>query len=242
MGEKTLDSILPDKRFIITKESMRAFKGFRSVLEDMQVDKPWLKGLAFFGSRTISAEISRSDVDLFVFYDGEEYMEKGSSPALIWVDGRMKSVKERPKSTTFPKESILSHLETLIDRKIGRWYSIMQQKSGGDAEFVGVDISKRQTDLVFEDFVRKVNSDDVAPVNIVTRFLLSVGKPVYENRKYILDKIAQLDEPDKYISALMNGLQDFERSKKKEHAISYAHFPRTLSEARDYFLTEPEAQ
>ncbi len=236
MTENNLDVRLKDKRFLMTVESRQIFDGLRAVFSEMQSTRSWLKGLGFFGSRTISVEKSNSDVDLYVFYDGDEYLEKGEVGRPIMRGGRLVVEKSKPRSRGFPKDMILSGLEIYLEKMVGRRYPIMRTKDGHDERWVGVDISKRQTDLDFDDFVKNANLEQPVSQAMIVRFLLSVGKPVYENRGYILDKIEKMDNPDYYVSALMNGLQEFERLKKREHAIAYEHYPRTLEEARKYFL------
>jgi len=240
MAENNIDTIIKDKRFLITPESMSVFKGLRSVFGELQTTRPWLKGLGFFGSRTISAEKPGSDVDLYVFYDGDEYMEKGEVGRPVMKGGRLVVEKQKPRNSSFPKTMILNGLEIFLEKKLGKRYPIMRHKDGDDEHWVGVDISKRQTDLDFDDFIKKSDAEQPISQAIIVRFLLSVGEPVYQNRAYILDKIENLDNSDYYVSSLINGLQEFERMKKSEHAVPYDHFPRTLEDARKYFLTAQE--
>jgi len=238
-----LDGRLGGKRFLLTRDSgkrrkdmgsLTVLRNLRTELELLQNDMPWVKGLAYFGSRTIASEKpftdnDPSDVDLYVFEDHEEFDARKPNKPLDTKD----------KDWYWYFRSATDELIKLHKKKYGQKLEIMKPRNGKSPAFLEVDISKRSTDLLFEHFVKMCDTNGPIPEKMIIRFLLSVGKPIYENRAYIFSKIEKLDNPDFYVSALINGLQDYERLKKREHAVPYEHFPRTLEEARKYFLNIP---
>lgn len=69
---KNFERISLNSRFTIDKESTDIFNWLREDLKQVQKQYPFIKGLGFFGSRTLGRNHAKSDIDLCVFYDTSE--------------------------------------------------------------------------------------------------------------------------------------------------------------------------
>jgi len=99
--------------------------------------------------------------------------------------------------------------------------------------------------LFFASYINEdtlINGVGVPPTqSLYYRFFLAVGDEVYANRKYILDKLAQMPNGDKYFQILMRSLAWFERGKKDPSdntPTSFKELPQTIKEARSYFINK----
>lgn len=240
MPEESLDQRLPHKRFILSEESLSIFKDLRSIFKEVGAEKPWIKGLGFFfGSHTIGAETDDSDIDLYVFYDGTQYKEEGFVGKPQIENRQMVIKKTKPKTTRLPQEATKSLLEVGMHQR-GWSIPIMRTKDGHDERLFAINISKENTDKHISNFIQAVDANGKISDHFVARFLLGVGDGLYQNRSYIFDQLAKKSNPDHYIRTLSGGLQRFERSSKKQHAVDYKHFPKTLKEAREFFVNKPQ--
>src|SRR5205823_13198779 len=120
---------------------------------------------------------------------------------------------------------------------------------------VGVyDIAKNVTDNDLQGFISDVDNfpnTEADPTKLMdyissrrfpllARFFLASGEKVYENRQYILDKLGQTANGEKYFKVLMDSLQYVERkaTDKREQPL-YHHIPTTIEVGKKYFAQQP---
>ncbi len=227
---------LSRRRFLPHSQSFAYFKKLRDNLPVIQEKKPWIKGFAFFGSRTVGKEKEKSDLDLYVFYDGTQYKNEATEGKIVSKNGRLIIQQLPVASTRLPHDNTLTMLEHILDYRV----PIMRTKDGHDERIIVIDISKESTDRDLKQFIDDVNTGKQCADQLPIRFLLGIGDDLYANRLYILDMLQKIDKGQKYLTALMDGLQLFERITKKdsESSVLYELFPKTYEEARSYFLTK----
>lgn len=258
MKERIVATGLEARRFKPTPESSRLFKQFRKELKDAQKEMPEVRGLGFFGSRTIGQENASdtpnpSDLDLIVFYDGESPLARELDPSERRLRGIGYDPHKKYIQSYFSKR--MQDLNLPVDKDVHRTIG-------------AIDISPNETtsklrllNREFDDYVKKgilkpweapewdeehfmgvgYNSSIQEPVlwSLASRFFLVIGEDVYRSRKFILDSLAETEDGEKYFTLLMNFLQYTEREKateKRPNTPSYEGYPKNIKEARSYFL------
>jgi hypothetical protein len=129
----------------------------------------------------------------------------------------------------------------------------LDSKIGKSGDGLRIDISKEATDnqleiflesaqpfidLITDDATLVENTGNPSTQNLYFRFFLSIGEEVYENRKYILDRLKSIPNGDKYFHILMKNMAWFERENhdpKKAQTPSYGKYPLTIADAERYF-------
>ncbi len=203
---------LEQKRFAINPESLEMLKKLRKEFDSQRQRFPFLGGLGFFGSRTKGVEGRDSDLDVFMFYNYNIIKTAKSPTDDVW--------REYKEAQKIIKESV----------------------SGADVNLVSVDLSHSSTNRELKDFVDDVNQDSESlkkpgsHLPLLSRFSLSVGKEVYRNREYILGVFEKLPNANEYLRWLMFQLRLWERGHQQS---LYRGYPRTIEEAKKYFLTKP---
>lgn len=90
------------------------------------------------------------------------------------------------------------------------------------------------------DFSKHPELLDPFALGLTSRFFLGVGEGLYRNREYILRKFEEMGaNGERYFQALMSYLHYTERTKpgEKRAVPQYQHYPQTIAEARQYFVT-----
>lgn len=196
-----------------------------------------MKGLGFYGSRTKGLEKGfnpeqpdklGSDFDLCVFYDGSVFAPNAS------------------ETGNLPRDQSQFEVE-LQGRIINFVTTKMENVKQGEGSTVLVDISQKATDLSLEDFYEGVRSNtnpfSLKTRKLLARFFLGIGTGLYENRTYILDELNKQPNGDKLFEILMQRLGAFERTRNDDpdhpnkNPVPYEGYPKTIEEARSYFLT-----
>lgn len=224
-------------RFDISDQSFLGMRLFQSELSRIQEEFNFVKGLGFYGSRTKgrarefnpeTTDKLGSDFDVCVFYDGSIF----SADVL--------------ENNTFPKDK--SQIENELQKRIINFVtSNMKNVKQGKGSTVIIDISKEETDMSLNDFYDGVRSN-TNPFSLKTRklfarFFLGVGTGLYENRTYILNELSKKLNGDKLFGILMLRLGAFERTRDDDrdhpniNSVPYEGYPKTIAEARIYFLT-----
>jgi len=223
-GEDT--SLLEQKRFVISRESIGGMKSVRTKLEELKGKHPELSGLGFFGSRITGAESPGSDYDVCIFYDSSKiYAPFGNK--LEWQ--QLKRELEKGVSTRFDQK---------IFGEAGGGLTIDISRESTDKD---LELLKRYVDPSLSDrqFNNKDFDDLMAPYfsGLVARFFLVVGEEVYANRKYILDQLQSWPQGEKYFQILMKCLAWAERGDIRKRSLpGFKGYPKTLDEASKYFL------
>ncbi|MBI4097918.1 MAG: hypothetical protein HY426_02655 [Candidatus Levybacteria bacterium] len=227
MPEATVNQ-LEQKRFVINPESVEAMKRARSAFAGLQQDYPYLSGLSFFGSRTKGREKIESDMDMCIFYDSS----------------RITDLHLGPTRDLFYFKKIKQTLYESVGIPLDEAKSV-------------IGISKENTQKNIKSFVkvakplinRSVDTDTLVDKvdigftqNIIFRFFLAVGDDVYISRHYVLDRFEQMPEGEQYFQILMRYLAWFERydNPRKYFVPQFSGYPKTIEEARKYFLTKPD--
>lgn len=253
LGEKgNIDPRLETRRFIFSPESLVLMKETREMFKDLQADFPELKALSFFGSRTLGREHGEkietfehptlgsyeqktlfSDLDLFFLYDEDEMdlLEEG--------------------------DVYHTRNDAIIDRITNFSKVLGAKKIANRLNVIGEDISEAATKEALVDLKDQKNSWAVwkqqgfnlsnSIYRLVARFLLSVGD-VKQLREEVIADLEKDEEGELYWSRLMEVLSEFERPEFDHHAseptptgLPKYKYPKTLAEARKYFLTEKQA-
>lgn len=254
---------LETHRFAPSHESLAKMKILRDNLTEVQGQIPEVRGLTYFGSRTVGREHSDpdnpSDMDVIVFYDGSNLIPQQN--AMIMEKGRLMVNKlARPE-----REQMAQQRTNLVNR-IENSYSDQlhalslpvefNQETGHNATIQIFDISPKATDIALREFEREVDIstnygkeplkiERVTPTTfeLLSRFYLGVGDGLYQSRQYILDQFTAMPNGERYFSALMSHLNYHERTKstEKRAGLSPARLPSSISEGREYFITRQQA-
>lgn len=225
MSESNI-SKLEQKRFVINPESMEGMKFLRETFLELQGDHPFLSGLGFFGSRTKGTEKPDSDYDVCIFYNSDR-LEFGRGTKDEWGQ-------------------IINRLESQLNIHLDRH---VQDSSAGSR----INISQERTDQAFDTFRWAVkpfldrpadsfiqNVWFIPPVqDLYSRFFLTVGNEVYENRRYLFNRLKTDPKGEFYFQVLMGCLGHFERDNDGNHKVStpnYPGYPQTIEDAEKYFL------
>ena len=227
---------LEQKRFVITPESLNAMKRVRDALPGLQEQYPFLSGVSFFGSRTKGIEHEGSDLDLRIFYDTSK--SKDLTSTFGGLSQAVPHVKKDSKYELAGKISAIAGLN--LDTSHDGW---------------AVDISKERTDKYIEMFT-EISSEGIGGEgatddlidhirstppgqNLLGQFFLAIGDGVYANRAYILDQFSQVPHGEEYFQILMECLARMERASNHKYLTPrYEGLPKTINEARKYFLTK----
>ncbi len=220
-------NVRPDHHFGISPESMELLKDARAQFIKLKEKIPELGGITFFGSRTLGTEKPESDIDCVLFAELNESPEK-KYDHLFELKG-----KAQEELNLYQKNT-----NSLVP------YSIMDI----------IDISKEGTDEDIKDFQHLVNEQKRGRLgftkgsttqpppsasSLITRFFLGIGEGLYENRKYILEKLAQEKDGDMLWQKIIEYLSYFERTgktAKRPGLPAYENYPQTLAEAEKFFI------
>ncbi len=224
-------------RFDISPMSLVGMELLRSELGQIHQEFSFVKGLGFYGSRTkgrarefnpnIPDQLG-SDYDVCVFYDG--------------------SILNANASATGDLPNDQSQFEVEIQGRIINFVTTkMKTIKQGKGSTVIIDISKEATDESLNDFYEGVRTNtnpfSFKTRKLLARFFLGVGSGIYENRKYVLDAFSKQPNGDELFNILMQRLGAFERTRDDEsdhpnkNAVPYEGYPKTIQEARKFFLT-----
>ena len=213
-------------RFNITPESIDLMQKTKGVFEEIKQDIPYLSGVVFFGSRTKGKENLHSDMDIIIFYDAN----KINSPTgditekLLEVKDRISQVVGIPIGSHVGWEKNLSVEKTDID--IYKYIRFAQTLNN----------------MPREKAVEIIGSNPEAQ-NLFSRFFLGIGEGLYKNRAYILDQFKGVSEGDLEFGLLMDALATFEADNRIEtsNRSEYRRLPKTVEDARNYFLIESKS-
>jgi predicted nucleotidyltransferase len=217
---------LETHRFGPSEQGTKLLHNKIEVFEQLNKKYPGIKGIAFFGGWVKGQEKPSSDIDMVVFYNGNELHDPNKTyiPALVEAEQSFIKVAEANERTL---------------------------------ELASVDISEEATDRDLERYEK--TSDPRAKFNLVTRFFLGTGEGLYENRKYLLDKLeAQGETGQKTFEGLMQELFKLDRRTTIDSAIieregfreigdpapvkqdiAYkGKYPQTIDEAKRHFITD----
>lgn len=232
MSEST-DARLEQKRFVINPDSMQAMKHIREALPQLQADYPFLMGVSFFGSRTKGKEIEGSDLDIRIFYNSDKSKDLTTIPEIPPTP----YVSRDSKAQLQIKIREVSGLD--LDQHDGLLVNISREKTDNYLE-------------LFTDYVKQFidsnsvddNIHDLAAIppaqNLYSQFFLAVGEGIYENRAYIMERLRQTPEGEKYFQVLMKCLASFERGGEKHSTPKYERLPQSIEEAERYFLVRQD--
>lgn len=230
MTERTKEH-LDTFRFAPSAESLRYMQELKAELPTIQKDFPEVKGLGFFGSRTLGTDRPDSDLDTFIFYNSADIPKKAAQPRSPM------SVLKRPKTDRF------EILRDALQKQLAK-------NNLAHSSLIAIDIEPGTTQAYTTALIEAVANHEIdeSPVNnrpdrstaymayLMSRFSLATGHEVYQSRKQVLDYLAKLPDGEKYFQVLMNHLAYAERAKHPQTGLP--PLPRTIAEAREYFLTE----
>jgi predicted nucleotidyltransferase len=257
---------LEHRRFALSPEAFTQMKNLHEKLAEVRREMPEIQGLAFFGSRTTGLERSDpnnpSDLDLIVFYDGSALVP--TQKTMIMEKGRLvvnKLAKEELGEKRWIREALINKIEASYNTQLEALGLPIDrdQETGRNKTVQIIDISPQATDRMLRYFIDEINRDtnygkqplklqEVSnpTFKLLSRFYLAVGDGIYKNRKYILDQLDRLEqqgeEGERYFKVLMEYLQYSERTKtttKRTGIVPYQNYPKSIAEAREYFLTKP---
>ena len=213
--------------FDMSTNSLIGMKLLRDHLTALQKEFDFVQGLGFYGSRTKGRarefnpeqpDKLGSDFDLCLFYDGADFQGNNGD------------------------------FETNIQAKVIKFISSrVPNIKQGEGSTVIIDISRKATNESLNEFITSVRQDtDPFSLNnrkLLARFFLGVGDGLYENRTYILNELSKQDNGDNLLNILMQRLHGFERIRNddpdhpNQNPIPYSGYPKTIAEAKKYFIT-----
>lgn len=222
---------LENHRFDISGESLEIMKKERAYFEDMKKEIPELAGITFFGSRTVNLEKEDSDLDTFLFYD--------SSPAWELKDSKFEVNQHK-------KDDIKSKIYEKFN-----FDDFNYEKNGEHTMLWLIDLSSYNINNIVDKFQklirdqesheRKEFSKESVPTeswSIASFFLLGVGDKLYKARGEIFDILEKLPDGQNIWEKIVDYISVIERektTKKRGPLVSYNNYPRTISDAREYF-------
>ncbi len=230
--------IIVHRRFNINKDSMELMRSVSSEL--MQDESLKVRGVAFWGSRIKSGikgqSKESSDLDTAVFYDGSDYPED----RYVYETNKFPEMRDGVDAKVNHEKTIRRKAATLVAGKVPVTVSLDELMDSINT----IDISPKNLDYLLEDY--KINYQKELSVNrlaLASLFLIGTGDGLYQARKYVLDK---LGNNDALFSNIMNDLSSLERPQnnsffpaprsKPQGPPPYSGYPKTISEARKYFL------
>ncbi len=200
-------------------------------LPDLHKQFPEVKGFGFFGSRTLGTEKSTSDLDTVVFYNSHDIPQEEAVP-------------RTPLSTLRrPKTDRMAQLDTVMKAKLSKNH--LEHSS-----LIAVDIEPHTTQAYVVALIEAIENNEIDKnpktnrldrstaymAYLMSRFYLATGREVYQSRKQVLDYLQKFPKGEKYFKVLMNHLAYTERAKHPQTGLP--PLPKTIAEARQYFLTE----
>jgi len=221
------------KRFKPTPESLSLMKDMRRMLVEAQQKNPSIRGLGFYGSRTLGVEKETSDIDVIIFRDSdiEERIHANTNTdikkikKIFPVQSRIDSHFEGPEFVPVPLTKIVFNLDIAKDKLDDYLQSFL-----------------RLVDNLTDHFKKPIN--DISMLNtdkLNWLFFLSIGDPVYRAREYVFDKLSELQNGNKYFKVMMQLLSYREREIIDKRKLPvYANYPSTVEEARNYFTTKKD--
>ena len=251
---------LQSKRFILDIPSLETMKQLRNILPEFNKDLKVVKGLAFFGSRTKATNKPDSDLDLCVFYDGSAFgpeirKDEDFTAAGLTFDrttGEV-SLDNHKSDIAFLRTKARDQFETQIREKykiiLGSKLHLSPETLESQSRSVlTVDISQEATDNILNEFYSTANivkdlafdntNKVYAPfLKLLSRFFLGTGKDLYQNRSYIFKSLEKRKNGEYLFKILMDKLNEFEKYKSRGN-ISFTGYPKTITEGKNFFLTE----
>ncbi len=218
-------------RFKISPESFKYMKTLREGLSKVREQYPEFKAMTFFGSRVVGREKTGiSDIDAIIFVDGDEFKNR----IIKKCDGN----KFTPQMAPLVDEEDKKVKKILMDV----WYNAFS----GEETF-HVHPADTSTNIIHAaaDLLRSANISKIEKMpkwffNVAGPFFLGTGD-VRMVRERVLSEIERLPDPETHYRKLISLIEKIERlgnpEKKYDEQLSlYAHFPKTIAEAKKYFL------
>lgn len=219
------------RRFVINPEPLRIMRRLRDSFRELQnfnnpyneSEKryPFLSGLGIHGSSVKGVEKKfgngddDSDIDLVVFYNSER-ARRG-----VLGEAYKREMENELSCSSFEAPINYLHVDYCDISKMA---------------------TQEQLDFLVESSGFSINNKSnlfIANLDLISRFFLACGEEVYENRKFILEKIELLPDRYKVYSTLSEGLAYFERNNDRTDKVrvpAYDRYPRTIEQAKKYFL------
>ncbi len=228
---------------------------------------PEIQGLSFFGSRTRGQERTDpdrpSDLDMFVFYDGSNYIQETTHPRTMLragaggkmvIDG---SAAARVQANRLEHEAVRERILSYYTEKfhqIGAPIDRVASDEGAEdlqSKTIGlINIAPQQIQeaiCVFESEVmsqvaagrRSSESTTNATWRLVALFSLAVGNAILRARKQVLDAWKISARGELYFRSLMQSLAYIERlsaAKRGRVMVEYQRYPQTIEEGERIFL------
>lgn len=218
-------------RFAPSVESLRYMQELKAELPAIQKDFPEVKGLGFFGSRTLGTDKPGSDLDTMVFYNSADIPEDAQVPR-----SPMSTLK-RPKTDRFKMLDDLMH-------------TMLKKNNLEHSSLIAIDIEPRITQAYIIALLEAVDNHEIEEkpttqqldkstaymAYLNSRFHLATGAQVYKSRKQVLDFLQKKPDGEKYFQVMMNHLAYTERAKHSQTGLP--KLPQTIAQAREYFLME----
>lgn len=209
------------RRLAIEGENLSLLLSIKAAFPGVQEQFPFVKGLGFFGSRTKGTSRdgssgAPSDIDLCVFFNRSE---EPVNPRDSLLDGENKITYA--KAVAWDKTHGFIAVRNRLE----------EVNTDIEFDFHEIDISEVATDELLE---RYTNGIDGRDEDMPVRFLMGIGDGLFENRRYILEKLKELpgDRGEEVFRRIIQKLRDFE---DREDETPY---PETIAEAMDYFQNE----
>lgn len=248
------------RRFTPSKESLGHMKMFRDKLPFIKEQIPEVRGLGFFGSRTLGRERTDpskpSDLDVVIFYDGSKFEIDESSFTIVENDGKLlPDAGKRVQELAAKRQHADAARNTVLAKSKQAVTDLMKKsglpidyddETGQNKTIFTIDISQVATDRAIDLLVMYVDAnansstDRVRPgdINDVTftlasRFLLGVGEGLYQNRSYILNTLGKMENGENYFQGLMICLKGVQRVEDQQGKA-----PNTISQAKSYFMIQ----
>lgn len=187
---------------------------------------PELSGMSFFGSRTLGKEKPESDLDCVLFISNKQ-SEINTSQKLEIAGTVGKELnlynEDRNPLVIYDIMGVVDISPKATDDDIMHFRNIEKEQKR-----VGVNFTGANSFMPPEYATR-----------LLTRFFLGIGEGLYENRKYILEKLAGQEDGELLWQKIIEYLSLFERGMGKRTPLTpYEHYPKTIAEARQYFITQ----
>lgn len=219
---------LEDTRFIIDSESIEGINRIGESFKALQHDFPFLEDIGFFGSRVKNTQRPDSDYDVCVYYDGDKFRKARMKVGVdVWDDivdgleeGLGAELDPRLRDPDFEVHVDISEAATMYNLTVfmASANAVKDDNLSGKELFLGLETN--------------------ATFSLMSRFFLTSGRRMHENRQIIFEQLRKQDNGEYYFQTLMNVLSYFERNNTREDKPKvppYKHYPKTIDEGEDYF-------
>lgn len=227
--EKILPRNKETYRFELSDETIKYLKQAKLDLFELQKIAPCIKGFTFFGSRIVKGETEKSDLDYIIFYDEEEYRVQDYShlPSIYNIYNEW---RELDKRLTFNEWLVMVNNKSQCKVPYGVGAAINVSSDG---------IKNNVAGFIRE--IEKYPKDKLGGYSwsIVSTFFLGVGDEIEKIRYEILSRIEREKNGEAIFQAVMEKLSSVERTmatKKRPGLTDYIGYPKTIAEAKKYFL------